>query len=70
MAKHPHDVDLNDPRDGALSIYGALSAIDLAKTTPEVFWTVFGSPNSKRAAERLLDSAFEKLNAIKTRMPE
>jgi hypothetical protein len=27
MAKHTHDVDLNDPRDGALSIYGSLSAI-------------------------------------------
>jgi hypothetical protein len=40
-----HDVDLNDPRDGALSIYGSMSAIDLAKTTPEVFWTIFGTPN-------------------------
>jgi hypothetical protein len=45
-------------------------AIGLAKTTPEVFWTIFGTPNSKRAAERLLDSALEKLNAIKMGMPE
>jgi hypothetical protein len=65
-----HDVDLHDPRDGALSIYGSMSAIGLAKTTPEVFWTIFGTPNSKRAAERLLDSALEKLNAIKMGMPE
>jgi hypothetical protein len=65
-----HDVDLHDSRDGALSIYGSMSAIGLAKTTPEVFWTIFGTPNSKRAAERLLDSALEKLNAIKMGMPE
>jgi phosphopentomutase len=65
-----HDLNTNDPRDGALSIYGSMSAIDLAKTTPEVFWTIFGTPTTKRAAERLLDGALEKLNAIKTGMPE
>ena len=66
----PHALNTNDPRDGALSLYGSISAIDLAKTTTEVFWTMFGTPNSKRTAERLLDGALEKLNAIKTGMPE
>jgi len=45
------DLDLNDLRVGAHVIYGSMSNIDLAKTTPEVFWTVFGTPNGKPAAQ-------------------
>jgi hypothetical protein len=64
------DIDLNDQRVGAHVIYGSLSSIDLAQTTPEVFWTIFGTPNGKAGTKKWLLSTLKKLNAIKKGMPE
>jgi hypothetical protein len=58
------DVDL-DPCVGAQVIYGSLSSIDLAKTTPEMFWTIFGTKNGKAGTVKYLNSTLKKLNAIK-----
>ncbi len=64
------NVDLDDLRVGAHTIYGSISNIDFAKTTPEVFWSIFGRPNAKPGAVRWLDSAIEKLTAIRRGMPQ
>jgi hypothetical protein len=45
------DVDLDDLRVGAHVIYGSLSTIDFAKTTPEIFWAIFGTANGKAGTE-------------------
>jgi hypothetical protein len=63
------DVDLNDQRAGAHVIYGSLSSIDLAKTTPEIFWAIFGTPNGKAGTAKWLKSTLEKLTAIEKGMP-
>ena len=59
------DVNLADYRVGANIIYGSLSSIDLATTTPEVFWSIFDTPG----ARKWLTSALGKLNSIKDGMP-
>ena len=64
-----HDVDLNDLNDGALIIYGSLSNIALVETTPEVFWSLFGTPNLKATTVEWLDSAIKKLTEIEQGMP-
>jgi hypothetical protein len=64
------DVDLDDLRVGAHVIYGSMSNIDLAKTTPEVFWTIFGTPNGKPAAKRWLNNSIKKLVEIEQGMPK
>jgi hypothetical protein len=64
------DVDLNNQRVGAHVIYGSLSSIDLAQTTPEVFWELFGTPNGKDGTAKWLRSTLKKLNAIKKGMPK
>lgn len=64
------DVDLNDMRVGAHVIYGSLSSIDIAKTTPEIFWSLFGTPNGKAGTKKWLLSTLKKLNAIKKGMPK
>ena len=64
------DVDLDDMRVGAHVIYGSLSSIDLAKTTPEIFWTLFGTKNGKAGTVKWLNSTIKKLKAIKKGMPE
>lgn len=64
------DADLNDHRVGAHIIYGSLSSIDLAKTTPEVFWALFGTPNGKAGTKKWLLSTIKKLNAISKGMPK
>jgi hypothetical protein len=64
------DVDLDDHRVGAHVIYGSLSAIDLAKTTPEVFWSLFGTPNGKAGTVKWLNSSIKKLIEIGQGMPE
>jgi Protein of unknown function (DUF3102) len=64
------DVDLNDLSVGAHVIYGSLSSIDLAKTTPEVFWKLFGTLNGKAGTTKWLLSKLEKLNAIEKGMPK
>jgi uncharacterized ParB-like nuclease family protein len=64
------DVDLNDHRVGANVVYASISNIEMAKTTPEVFWAVFGSVNSKPSAEKWLNAAIRTLRAIKKGMPK
>jgi hypothetical protein len=64
------DVDLDDMRVGAHVIYGSLSSIDLAKTTPEVFWELFGTPNGKAGTAKWLNSTLKKLTAIERGMPK
>lgn len=63
-------VDLDDLRVGAHVIYGSLSSIDLAKTTPEVFWTLFGTKNGKAGTVKWLTSTIKKLKDIKKGMPQ
>jgi hypothetical protein len=64
-----NDVDMNDLSDGAFIIYGSLSNIDVVKTTPEVFWSLFGTPNLKATTVRWLDGAIKKLTEIEQGMP-
>jgi hypothetical protein len=64
------DVDLDDLRVGAHVIYGLLSTIDLAKTTPEIFWAIFGTANGKAGTEKWLNSSIRKLTEIEQGMPE
>lgn len=64
------DVYLNDLNVGAHVIYGSLSSIDLAKTTPEIFWSIFGTPNGMAGTKKWLLSTIKKLNAIKKGMPK
>ncbi len=64
------EVDLNDMRVGAHVIYGSLSSIDLANTTPEIFWTLFGTKNGKAGTVKWLTSTIKKLKAIKKGMPQ
>ncbi len=63
-------VDLADMRVGAQVIYGSLSSIALAETSPEIFWTLFGTKNGKTGTVKWLNSTLEKLDAIKRAMPE
>jgi hypothetical protein len=63
------DIDLNNRRVGATVIYGSLSSIDLAKTTPEIFWAIFGTPNGKAGTVKWLDNSIRKLTEIKQGMP-
>lgn len=63
------DIDPNDLRDGALIIYGSLSSCDLVNTTPEVFWSLFGTSNGKATTVRWLDGAIKKLTEIEQGMP-
>jgi hypothetical protein len=63
------DVDLNDMRVAAQVIYGSLSSIAFAETTPQVFWTLFGTKNGKADTVKWLNSTLEKLDAIKKAMP-
>jgi hypothetical protein len=64
------DVDINDPDFGAHAIYAALSNIDLAQTTPEIFWEIFGTPNGKASTVKWLDEAIRKLTEIEQGMPQ
>lgn len=64
------DIDLGDPREAAYVIYGSLSNIDSVETTPEVFWSIFGTPNGKAATVRWLEGAIKKLAEIEQGMPE
>ena len=64
------DVDLADLKVGAHVIYGSLSSIDLAETTPEVFWALFGTSNGKIGTVKWLDNTIKKLKAIKKGMPK
>jgi hypothetical protein len=63
------DVDLADHDVGAHVIYGSLSSIDLAVTTPEAFWTRFGTPNGTAGTVKWLDSSIKKLAEIKAAQP-
>jgi hypothetical protein len=63
------NVDLNDLRVGAHIIYGSLSSCDLAKTTPEVFWSLFGTPSGKATTVRWLDGAIKTLTEIEQGVP-
>jgi hypothetical protein len=63
------DVDLDDLRVGAHVIYGSLSSIDVVKTTPEIFWTLFGTPNGKAGTVKWLNSSIKKLIEIRQGMP-
>jgi hypothetical protein len=60
------DVDLNDLSVGAHVIYGSLSSIDLAQTTPEIFWALFGRPGTKK----WLNNSIRKLVEIEQGMPK
>lgn len=64
------DVDLADHSVGAHVIYGSLSSIDLAETTPEIFWAIFGTPNGKAATAKWLKNTLKKLSAIEKGMPK
>jgi hypothetical protein len=64
------DVDLDDLRVGAHVIYGSLSSIDLAKTTPEIFWAIFGTPNGKAGTRKWLNNSIKKLVEIEQGMPK
>jgi hypothetical protein len=63
-------VDITDHNVGAHAINGAMAIIDLAQTTPEAFWAVFGTSGRKPDALKRLDSAIRKLAAIKAGQPE
>jgi hypothetical protein len=64
------DVDITDMRVGAHAIYGSISTIDFADTTPEIFWSLFGTKNGKAGTVKWLNSTLRKLNAIKKGMPK
>lgn len=62
--------DIADHGVGAHAIYGAMSIIDLAQTTPEAFWAIFGTAGRTPDALKYLDTAIRKLAAIKAGQPE
>jgi hypothetical protein len=66
----PDNVDITDATFGAHAIYAALSNIDLAKTTPEIFWSSFGTPELQLGTVKWLDDAIRKLTEIAEGMPE
>jgi hypothetical protein len=63
-------VDITDHNVGAHAINGAMAIINLAQTTPEVFWMIFGTVSRAPDALERLDSAILKLAAIKAAQPE
>jgi hypothetical protein len=65
-----NNIDITDHAFGAHAIYGSLSTIDLAQTTPETFWATFGTPNGKAGTAKWLDSSIKKLTEIKKGMPK
>jgi hypothetical protein len=63
-------LDITDHSVGAHAIQGSLSVIDLAQTTPEAFWAIFGTPGCKPDALKWLDTAIKKLAEIKAAQPQ
>jgi hypothetical protein len=59
----------DDLHVGAHVIYSALSTIDVVKTTPEIFWTLFGTPNDKAGTAKWLNATITKLIEIRQGMP-
>jgi hypothetical protein len=64
------NIDITDHSVGAHVIYGSLSSIDLAQTTPEAFWAIFGIAGRNPGAVKWLDTAIRKLAEIKAGQPE
>jgi hypothetical protein len=64
------EIDIADHGVGAHAIHGALSIVDLAQTTPEAFWAIFGTPGRKPGALKLIKGVVKTLNAIKKGMPK
>jgi hypothetical protein len=66
----PDNVDITDATFGAHAIYTALSTVDLANTTPEIFWSIFGTSHLRPGTVEWLDGAIKKLTEIAEGMPQ
>lgn len=62
------DVDLNDLHVGANVVYASLSNIELVKTTPEVFWSMFGTVYLMPSVIKYLEAADKMIRAIKNHL--
>jgi hypothetical protein len=58
-------VDITDHNVGAHAINGAMAIIDLAQTTPEAFWAIFGTPGRKPDALKRIKGVLKTLYDIK-----
>jgi hypothetical protein len=67
---NPDTVDITNPSFGAHAIYTALSTIDLAQTTAEDFWAIFGMPHLMPGTVEWLGTAIRKLAEIKAGQPQ
>jgi hypothetical protein len=63
-------MDIADHGVGAHAIYGAMSVIDLAQTTPEAFWAIFGTASRQPRTLKWLKGTLKTLNAIRKGMPK